>query len=115
MIQPIVGAVKEYESESGAVYTCDVSYSNGRKESRWKRRGLNRDSVLEHVVLEDAVWVSLEKSQQYAKQYRDGEIDDFEFIDLVRENAVPVEGERTVIVYILNRKVKSSLPIKRHS
>jgi len=115
MIQPIVGAVKEYESESGAVYTCDVSYSNGRKESRWKRRGLNRDSVLEHVVLEDAAWVSLEKCQPLAEQYRNGEIDDFEFVSLARENAVPVEGERTVIVYILNRKVKSSLSIKRHS
>ena len=115
MIQPIVDAVKEYESESGAVYTCDVQNVRGRRELRWKRRGLNRDSVLERVVLEDAAWVSLEKCQPYAKQYRNGEIDDFEFMDIAKENAVPVEGERTVVVYILNGKVKSSKLIIRHS
>jgi len=107
--------VKEYESESGAVYTCDIHFVGGRKEFRWKRRGLNGNSVLEYTVLEDAVFASLEMCQPFAKQYRAGEIDGEEFIDLAKKRAVPVEGERAVIVYLQNGKLKSSLCITRHS
>jgi len=113
MTNLVSNEVKEYVSESGAVYTCDIHSSNGKRDFRWKRRGLNGSSVLEYTVLKDAVFASLEKCQPLAEQYRSEEIDEFEFIDLAKRKAIPVEGERAVIVYIHNGKLKSSTLVKK--